>query len=122
MIKFKSFKKMVMLLALLFAFSCKKDAPVVNAEYIGNWSSINASLNITRDGIATYENISRLIPIRGKVTIEPNYIIIKSSLLKKKLEINRPPYKEDMGAEYGMVTGVIIDKLEVDDEVFTKFK
>lgn len=122
MITIKSFQKMVMLLALLFAFSCKKATPVVNAEYIGNWSSLNASLDILRDGTATYQNINELIPIKGKVTIGQNYITIKSRLFKKKLAINKPPYKEDMGAEIGMVTGVFIDKLEVEYEVFTKFK
>lgn len=117
----KSLNKISLLLITLFFISCQKnEITEANMEYVGNWVGNNSSLEILKSGTASYDNTTEFLTINGRVKIEPTQIIINTALTKRKLKLNRPPYKEDMGAEDGIVTGVLIDKIEINDEVLIK--
>ena len=116
-----SLHKITVLVVLLFTLSCKKtEIPAGYADYVGIWVSDFSQLEIEPSGIGSYDNTTELMPVNGRVKIEPNQITISSALLRKKLRVDKAPYKEDMGLEVGIVTGVLIDKMDINNEVFTK--
>jgi hypothetical protein len=122
MISVKYFLKIALLATFFFSLSCKKDTPKIPAQYIGNWVNSNVVLEIESDGTGRYENFNDLIPISGRVQIKSNLLIIKNGFMKKELTIDKPPYEDDMGAEFGYVTGVMIDKIIIDGDILTNDK
>jgi hypothetical protein len=117
----RNLQKVILLIIITFTISCKKtEIPATYVEYVGTWISNNAELVINQNGTGSYNNILELMQVNGRLEFKQSEIIIRTGFFKKKLKINKPPYKEDMGAEIGIVTGLFYDKMVVENEDFIK--
>ncbi len=118
----KFIQKIALILIISVSVSCKKEIPANYANYVGFWQSATSSLEINQNGSGEYLSYSNgsSFEIRGRVKMSSTQVTIKAGIIKKRLSIDKAPFKEDAGAEYGQVTGLMLDKVMLDNEVFIK--
>ncbi len=115
-------QKIILIMLLFIGVSCKKEIPANYANYVGFWQSSTSSLEINQNGSGEYLSYSNgsSLEIRGRVKMSSTQVTIKAGIINKRLSIDKAPFKEDAGAEYGLVTGLLLDKVMLDGEVFIK--
>jgi hypothetical protein len=87
---------LLLVLAVLFISSCKKEIIGENASFIGVWYGDYTRLEINQDGSGKYDYSNGFLTknIYGKVKFKTDIIKFKTSVFSKKYTITQRPITE----------------------------
>ena len=96
----------ILVIALLFISSCKKEISGTDMDYIGTWYGDYTQLNINADGSGKYLYFNGFLTksIDGKVKIKTDIIKFKALGFSKKYTIDQRPVTES-GETYMVLEG-----------------
>lgn len=99
-----SVKLSLICLALVLFVSCKKDIPSDKLNFIGTWECTSCASDeektviIKENGTGSYESIApgKQVKFAGHIRFDGSVLKIGGALIKKKLKITKPPFREEL--------------------------